>query len=87
MDACRGRSSLEPHEQVAELAVLRQLRASTPRPLDVQSTGDDTYVVRDGSSSFSVTVGTTTGRDRPESCGKAAVPASWFSATVTSSNV
>jgi hypothetical protein len=87
VDACRGRSSLEPPAQVAELAVLRQLGASTPRPLDVEPTGDNTYVVRDGSSSFSVTVQTTTGRDRPESCGKPAVPASWFSATVKSSNV
>jgi hypothetical protein len=74
VDACRGRSSLEPAAQVAELAVLRTLGEPTPRPLDVQASGD---------GNFDVTVHTTAGPDRPESCGKGAVPSSWFTATVS----
>ncbi len=39
VDACRGRSSLEPAAQVAELAVLRRLGEPTPRPLSVERLG------------------------------------------------
>ena len=87
VDACRGRSSLEPAAQVAELAVLRSLGEPTPRPLSVErlggrASGEGSYAVRDGDDTFTVTVHTTEGPDRPESCGKSAVPSSWFTATV-----
>lgn len=82
LDACRGRSSLPPAGQVAELAVLRHVGASTPRPLDVQRLGDQAYLVTDGDASFTVMVTRTSGPDRPESCGKVAVPSSWFTASV-----
>ncbi len=39
--------------------------------------------MHDVSDTFTVTVHTTDGPDRPESCGKADVPSSWFRATVT----
>ena len=83
VDACRGRSSLPPAAQVAELAVLRSLGEPTPRPLDVQASEDSVFAVRDDNRQFTVKVHTTEGPDRPESCGKAAVPSSWFTATVT----
>jgi hypothetical protein len=88
VDACRGRSSLEPAAQVAELAVLRWLGEPTPRPLSVErrgveASGDGSFAVRDDGDTFTVTVHTTAGPDRPESCGKAEVPSSWFTATVT----
>lgn len=92
LDACRGRSSLEPPAQVAELAVLRSLGEPTPRPLevqqlDVQQLDGDTYQVRDPAvtaTAFTVEVSTASGPDRHESCGKPAVPARWFAATVMS---
>ena len=62
--------------------MLRRLGEPTPRPLDVQASGGGAYTVRDGGSEFTVTVQTTEGPDRPESCGKAGVPSSWFTATV-----
>jgi hypothetical protein len=83
VEACRGRSSLEPAAQVAELAVLRELGATTPRPLEVSPIDASSFLVRDGDSVFTVTLEVTTAPDRPESCGKAAVPASWFTASVT----
>jgi len=95
VDACRGRSSLPPAAQAAELAVLRHLGASVPRPLDLRAVRDvgdmadgpwdveeDGYLVSDGDASFAVTVTRSPGPDRPESCGKAAVPSSWFTASV-----
>lgn len=81
--ACRGRSSLEPKAQVAELAVLRELGVRHPRPLEVSLADDGAYRVRDDDRAFTVTLLEASVPDRPESCGKAAVPASWFSATVT----
>jgi hypothetical protein len=83
VDACRGRSSLEPKAQVAELAVLRELGVSTPRPLEVSPIDELTYLVRDNGDVFTVSLEVATAPDRPESCGKAAVPASWFTSTVT----
>ncbi|MFL6178409.1 MAG: sucrase ferredoxin [Actinomycetes bacterium] len=83
VDSCRGRSSLEPTAQVAELAVLRESGASTPRPLEVSPIDDLSYLVRDNGEVFTVSLKLTTAPDRPESCGKAAVPASWYSANVT----
>jgi len=83
VDACRGRSSLDPRAQVAELAVLRERGAGTPRPLEVSEVGDDDYRVRDGDREFTVTLRQTHAPDRPESCGKAAVLASWFTPAVT----
>lgn len=82
LDACRGRSSLPPAGQAAELAVLRHLGASTPRPLEVEGLGDQAHLVTDGDDSFPVTVTRESGPDRPESCGKVAVPSSWFTASV-----
>ncbi len=82
VDACRGRSSLPQAAQAAELAVLGHLGASLPRPLDVRATGLDGFLVSDGDASFAVTVTRSPGPDRPESCGKAAVPSSWFTASV-----
>lgn len=95
VDACRGRSSLTPAAQAAELAVLRDLGESVPRPLDVRAVGDagdgvdglcdrepGGYLVSDGGASFAVTVTRSAGPDRPESCGKPAVPSSWFTASV-----
>jgi len=82
VDACRGRASLEPAAQVAELAVLRSLGEPTPRPLKVVASGEGVFQVHDGDDTFTVTVHTTEGPDRPESCTKAAVPSSWFTATV-----
>jgi hypothetical protein len=82
--ACRGRSSLLPVEQVVELAVLREIGASAPRPLTV--TPADGHLARfevdDDGRRFSVTVAATTAPDRPESCGKGPVPAQWTTATV-----
>ena len=82
--ACRGRSSLEPRAQVAELAVLREVGAKQPRPLDVSAEPDGSYRVRDGAADFTVTLTAVSAPDRPESCGKTPVPASWFTASVTS---
>lgn len=87
LDACRGRSALPPAAQVAELAVLRERGARLPRPLSVARSADDSYLVRDGAAVFTVRVTLTPGPDRPESCGKQPVPSSWFSTTVTPSNV
>lgn len=81
-DACRGRSSLEPAAQVAELAVLRALGEPTPRPLDVDSRRDGTFRVRDGATWFEVTLTDAVGPDRPESCGKSAIPTRWLEPTV-----
>jgi hypothetical protein len=98
VEACRGRSSLQPAAQVAELAVLRELGVRHPRPLDVSaldvSTLDvstlevspldaSTYAVADGDNAFSVTVTPTPGPDRPESCGKPPVRFLRQTATVT----
>jgi hypothetical protein len=83
VDACRGRSSLVPEAQVAELAVLRALGASAPRPLRVSGSGDEWQVAADASAApYDVRVERLTGPDRPESCGKAAVASSWLTASV-----
>ncbi len=82
LDACRGRSSLPPAGQVAELAVLRRLGASTPRPLAVDPDEAGRWRVTAEGQSFLVHVVQRAGVDRPESCGKAAVPSSCFTASV-----
>jgi hypothetical protein len=83
VDACRGRASLEPAAQVAELAALRELGASTPRPLEVSPIDELNFVVREGDAAFTVSLEPTTAPDRPESCGKPPVPAFWYTASVT----
>ncbi|HEX5016053.1 MAG TPA: sucrase ferredoxin [Actinomycetes bacterium] len=82
VEACRGRSSLRPAAQVAELAVLRHLGARMPRPLDVTDADAGRFLVRDGSRSFSVTVNEKEGTERPESCGKTPVSSPWMVASV-----
>ncbi|MCZ3388663.1 MAG: sucrase ferredoxin [Actinomycetia bacterium] len=74
LDACRGRSSLPPAGQAAELAVLRRLGASAPRPLEVHREDDGRWRVTANGRHFLVAVEERPGIDRPESCGKAAVP-------------
>lgn len=87
LDACRGRSSLAPAAQAAELAVLRNLGEIRPRPLTVERSSDASYQVSDGAKVFTVSVVTTAGPDRAESCGKQPVPSSRFTTTVTPINV
>jgi hypothetical protein len=83
VDACRGRSSLVPEAQVAELATLRALGASVPRPLRVSGSDGAWRVSADASAeTYDVRVERCTGPDRPESCGKAAVASSWLTAAV-----
>lgn len=87
LDACRGRSSLVPAAQVAELAVLRLLGASAPRPLDVRALGAATaeissWTVAADDETFVVEVTRTRTDDRPESCGKGPVAAHTLTATV-----
>jgi len=87
LDACRGRSSLEPAAQVAELAVLGRLGEAAPRPLDVRALGAATadasrWTVAADDESFIVEVTRTRAADRPESCGKAPVARHTFTATV-----
>lgn len=83
--ACRGRSSLEPAAQVAEVAVLQRLGVDTPRPLEVTVIDECTVDVEAEGQRYRVNLQPARADDRPESCGKAAVPASWLDATVTSS--
>lgn len=87
LDACRGRSSLEATAQVAELAVLRHIGASVPRPLDVRALGPTAsdasgWTVVDGDESFTVEVTRTRSADRPESCGKGPVARHSFTAAI-----
>jgi hypothetical protein len=86
LDSCRGRSSLPPDGQAAELAVLRHLVASTPRPLDVHPDGASRWRVTEDGQSFLVDVVQRTGPDRPESCGKAPVPLHSWQATIVQSS-
>ncbi len=86
LDACRGRSSLPQAAQAAELAVLRRLRAHTPRPLDVHLAESGHWRVAENGQSFLVEVEQRAGVNRPESCGKAAAPShSWQASIVESS--
>lgn len=71
--AARGRSALTPEEQAAELAVLADAGLPAPIALPVTGGRGGRYVVGDRSV---VVSHQTTVPDRPESCGKAAVPAS-----------
>jgi hypothetical protein len=83
VDACRGRSSLPPEAQVAELEVLRRLGPSVPRPLPVErGDDDDTWHVTVGGDVYLVAVRRHSGPERPESCGKPAVASSWLTASV-----
>ena len=88
LDACRGRSSLAPAAQVAELYVLRQLGVDVPRPLEVQPERAETpevstWRVRADADVFTVEVTRNRGVDRPESCGKGPVVQYVWSATLT----
>ncbi len=83
LDACRGRSSLAAAAQVAELAVLRRLDASSPTALEVReaagsaegrSTTGSTWLVTADTATFTVDVERVPGAERPESCGKGPVP-------------
>jgi len=81
LEACRGRSSLAPPGQAAELAVLRRIEAQTPRALDVRTGEGDRWRVTADGESFLVQVEQRAGIDRPESCGKGAVPShTWHTA-------
>lgn len=87
LSACRGRSSLAPAAQVAELEVLQRLGATAPRPLDVQAIGiaaaeQSTWSVTADHQTFSVDVTRTPTADRPESCGKGPVASHRFTATI-----
>lgn len=88
VEACRGRSSLPPPAQAAELAVLRAIGAPEPRALVVRATPEaETWQVEVEGSMHTVRVNRKTGPDRPESCGKPAVPSAWFDATVVDETV
>ncbi|MGB2839139.1 MAG: sucrase ferredoxin [Actinomycetes bacterium] len=87
LDACRGRSSLVPAAQVAELQVLQRLGATVPRPLEVRADGPATpeqsaWTVTAGDERFVVEVTRTRAADRPESCGKGPVASHVFTATI-----
>jgi len=87
LDACRGRSSLAPAAQVAELQVLQRLGATVPRPLDVRADGPTTagqsaWTVAADDDTFTVEVTRTRAADRPESCGKGPVASHVFTATI-----
>ena len=87
LDSCRGRSSLPPAAQVAELLVLQRLGATVPRPLDVRAVGPATseqsaWTVAVDDKAFVVDVTRTRAADRPESCGKGPVPSHIFTATI-----
>ncbi len=87
LDACRGRSSLTPAAQAAELAVLRRLGASyaaTARRPTLPSTVFG-WSPRTARASF-VDVEQRAGVDRPESCGKAAVASHSWQATIVESS-
>ncbi len=86
LDACRGRSSLLPAGQAAELAVLGRLGAHTPRPLDVHPVEGGRWRVTEDGQSFLVDVVQRAGADRPESCGKAAVPSHSWKVTLVESS-
>jgi hypothetical protein len=76
-DACRGRSGLSPDAQVAELAVLTELGASRPVPLDVDETDGQGALVVTGTEGrrWQVSIELEdAGTSRPESCGKPALP-------------
>ena len=73
--ACRGRSTLEPPAQAAELAALRHLGYEHPVPLTVSPRDASTWTVEDATSGtqLDVTISTTTvAEPRPESCLKPA---------------
>lgn len=86
LDACRGRSSLPQAAQAAELAVLRHLRAHTPRPLDVHPAEAGRWRVAEDGQGFLVEVEQRAGVNRPESCGKAAAPSHPWRASIVESS-
>jgi hypothetical protein len=99
-EASRGRSSLPPPAQVAELAVLRHHGEPTPRPLSVVEVGTakngqgtaqepSRWRVRydssdDGHTEHDVVVERVEGDPRPESCNRDPVPMLTWQATILS---
>jgi hypothetical protein len=98
-EASRGRSSLPPAAQVAELAVLRRHGEPTPRPLSVVEVGAakngsgtaqaSRWRVRydsgdDGHTEHDVLVERVEGDLRPESCNRDPVPMLTWQATILS---
>jgi len=85
VDACRGRSSLPPPAQAAELAVMRQLEWTHPSPLAVRGGdgGGDYTVTAPDHTTFHVSVVQQVLPPRPESCGKARVPGISWRAAIT----
>jgi len=74
-DACRGRSTLTPPAQAAELAALRHLGYEHPEPLTVSASDASTWTVEDPATNTQLTVSvstTTVDEPRPESCLKPA---------------
>lgn len=79
--ACRGRSALPAPAQAAELAVL-EAAGIDPRPTSVDQAGDGQYAVGLAGRSWSVTVTAHPITERPESCGRPAVPGTTHRAVV-----
>jgi len=74
------------------LAVLRNLGATAPRPLDVQPATEPTaehsmWSVTADDVEYSVEVTRRRGADRPESCGKEPVPYHPMTASVREANL
>lgn len=75
--ASRGRSTLAPHAQVAELAALQHFGYRRPSPLPLTQTQPERWTVTDPSTKAAVSVlvtSQTVSTPRPESCHKPAFP-------------
>lgn len=85
--SCRGRTALAAPAQAAELAVLAGLSglAGAPRALAVSEGAEGRFRVADGARTWPVLVRAEALADRPESCGKPAVPAVAHRAVVEAS--
>lgn len=83
VDACRGRSSLPPPAQTAELAVMKHLGWTHPAPLVVRGGGGSYSVTTPDQSTFQVSVAQRQLSPRPESCRKPSVPGTAWQATIT----
>lgn len=83
LDGCRGRSFLSPEAQVAELAVRRATGEVALDALRVSRQDDTRWrVTHSDGTRWSVSVASAPpGAERPESCGKSAVPVRAYVAT------
>lgn len=82
----RGRSSLVPAAQAADLAVraAQGLHGIDQTAVRESAAGSGTWVVETAEHSWTVTVGEMIGATRPESCGKVPGTVQYFNASLTS---